>query len=123
MPAAVAAAAGHKLVIRPHHGPELAPHQCPLCPENLCKGLEVRRIRASGDYERILFCGDGSNDICAALHLGPSDVVLARKHYPLARFCAEAARSCDLRKVLAPVIEWETHEELLAGVARVINGA
>ncbi|MEW5298482.1 MAG: hypothetical protein WDW36_001600 [Sanguina aurantia] len=116
-------AAGHKLVIRPRHGAHAhAPHQCPLCPENLCKGLEVRTIRSSGDYERIIFCGDGSDDICAALALGPADVVLARRHYPLARFCAEAARSCDLRKVLAPVLEWETHEELLAGVARVING-
>ncbi len=74
----------HRLVIAPLHPSHLPPHGCPLCPANLCKGAELRRLREESvavglPYKRIVYCGDGANDLCPALALGEQDVLLARR--------------------------------------------
>jgi 2,3-diketo-5-methylthio-1-phosphopentane phosphatase len=109
---------GHKLVIKPCQGAHgLAGHTCSMCPENLCKGVEVRNIRSSGVYQRVVYAGDGMNDICPALCLGPKDVVLARAGHPLAEYLqrAEAGQEGTLRLQASYKI-WNTHEELRAHV-------
>ena len=119
-------AAEYKLVIQPYQacgagGGAGAPHGCQLCPENLCKGHEVRRLRRQGRYRRILYCGDGANDVCASLALGPRDVILARSGHFLADYLqkaaaavgkADAASSAPTRQPQASVMYWSTHEEL-----------
>ena len=104
---------GHRLVIRPH----TASHSCPLCPSNLCKGALVRSMRRAGTYRSIVFAGDGYNDVCAALALGPGDVVLAREGHGLADFLAKPSG----RRVRATVHTWGTHAELAAHVQRLVG--
>lgn len=43
------------------------------------QGQELEALRAVSPYKRIIFCGDGANDLCPSLALLPSDYVLARK--------------------------------------------
>ena len=43
------------------------------------QGQELEALRAAFPYKRIIFCGDGANDLCPSLALLPSDYVLARK--------------------------------------------
>ena len=46
----------------------------------LLQGQEMESLwKTSGRRQRTIYCGDGANDLCPALRLGPQDVVLARK--------------------------------------------
>lgn len=99
----------HKLVVKPrfdynnsgHHG-------CPLCPHNLCKGMELERMKATKGscVERIIYVGDGGNDYCPILHLGTDDFALVRQGFPLERLIKEA------NEVRATVMYWANHQEL-----------
>jgi hypothetical protein len=120
------AGASYKLVVQPRHPATAAPHGCPLCPANLCKGAELNRLRhggrgaaheqhlctASRSYGRIVYCGDGANDICPALTLGSNDVVLARAGHALAKYATAAAEDLSLQQFAARVYIWESHEQL-----------
>jgi len=118
--------AGHKLVIQPHTA---CAHGCKLCPENLCKGREVRALKQQGGYRRLVYCGDGGNDICPVQALGPEDVVLARKGYALARYleslpCSGSSTAVPQQQavaVAARVRFWSTHEELCAQVQELLT--
>jgi hypothetical protein len=80
---AAAAAPSYRLVIQPRHPESSAPHNCPMCPSNLCKGAELRRMRygassanhgaqqlCSGSYGRIVYAGDGECCLLAGLRAG-----------------------------------------------------
>ncbi|KXZ54403.1 hypothetical protein GPECTOR_5g59 [Gonium pectorale] len=97
------------------------PHCCPRCPGNLCKGLEVQRLLHGNAYQHLVYAGDGANDVCAALALRHSDVVLARAGHSLATYIAEAQRNPALPQVAAQVAFWSTHEELLACVRHLTD--
>jgi len=107
-------ASSQKLVIVPRRSD---PAACPRCPANLCKGEEVAAIRDSGAYARIVFAGDGANDICAACALGGGDVVLARDGHALAGYAAAAAAGAAAA-LAAEVHTWRDHEELAALVEK-----
>jgi 2-hydroxy-3-keto-5-methylthiopentenyl-1-phosphate phosphatase len=80
------------------------------------QGLELRGLRERLQHERVAYAGDGANDLCPALSLGPDDVVFARKGHSLERLLAERGAFDDStahRTVAAKVQVWETHEELL----------
>ncbi|GFR46786.1 hypothetical protein Agub_g8417 [Astrephomene gubernaculifera] len=96
-------------------------HGCPRCPDNMCKGLEVQRLKHANTFAHIVYCGDGANDVCAALSLGPQDVLLARSGHALARYVQEAQGSSVLPQVVAQVAFWSSHEELLACVRQVVD--
>ncbi|GIL69636.1 hypothetical protein Vretimale_10282 [Volvox reticuliferus] len=97
------------------------PHGCPRCPDNLCKGLEVQRLLHGNMYSALVYCGDGANDVCAALALRPQDWVLARAGHPLAAYIEEARGNSTLPQVVARVAVWNTHEELLVCVRQVVD--
>jgi hypothetical protein len=103
---------GHKLVVKPYHGLERCPHKCPLCPDNLCKGTEVKALRRAGVYRSIIYAGDGFNDVCATLALGPQDHVLVRKGHALDAWLQKAAAGQPgTRRPEASVHHWSSHEE------------
>jgi pyridoxal phosphate phosphatase PHOSPHO2 len=53
-------------------------NKCQICDPNLCKGSVIDQYRDRNLYDRIIFVGDGDNDVCAALHLNETDYVFAR---------------------------------------------
>lgn len=106
----------HRLVVLPRRA---TPHSCKLCPANLCKGEELAAIQGSGRYRRIVYAGDGANDICPALALREGDVLLARAGHALARYAEAAAGSAGgVQPVRAQVHFWSNHDQLAALVER-----
>ncbi len=108
---------GHRLVVRPWQGEGGArpAHQCSLCPPHMCKGREVRAVRQAGTYRRVALAGSGAEDVCAALCLGPGDLVLARAGGALARYLARAKEGkAGALPVQAAWRTWRSHEELQA---------
>ena len=114
----------HRLVIEPRHDYEACgAHGCALCPRNLCKGRELAALRAAAPGRRVVYCGDGANDLCPALALGPHDVVLARAGHPLERLLSQRAAAAAAGEPgadapAAAVHSWRTHDELLRLVQR-----
>lgn len=106
------------LSISPRVDYHKAKHGCGLCPENLCKGRELSAIQQQQLYDRIVYAGDGANDICPALQLRKGDVLLARAGHALAEYVAAAREDSSLRQVEAAVHFWEDHAQLAALVQR-----
>lgn len=121
--ASLASTSHHKLVIQARHGAQCSAHGCTFCPENLCKGAEVRAIQQAGTYRTIIYAGDGANDICPALALGPGDWVLARQGHALARYIQEVGPSGkDGRPpVTANVRFWSCHDDLNRHVQQLVS--
>jgi len=98
---------GPNLVVAPRSAND---HGCANgCPSNMCKGRELaalisRRMRVT---KRVVYVGDGANDHCAVLSLGPNDVALVRRGYPLEQRIAADAGSVKCRVLL-----WESHADL-----------
>ena len=51
---------------------------CNLCEPNMCKGAVIDRYRRKDPQEKIIFVGDGDNDVCAALRLSETDCAFAK---------------------------------------------
>lgn len=99
-----------RLRIFPYHGLALPPHNCNLCPPNLCKGLVIERIQSSTSDDgkkTFIYLGDGRGDFCPSLKLGEGDHVMPRKDFPL---CECISRAPTL--IRAEVHEWSNGEEL-----------
>ena len=106
------------------HTPEDAPHGCPHCPPNLCKGEVVRgwlEAAASEPPHRIVYVGDGGGDFCAACALRPGDTVLARRDRTAARRYGlwEKIAGAKAGMVRATVLPWHDGGDVLAAVAEL----
>ncbi|CAF2795196.1 unnamed protein product [Rotaria sp. Silwood2] len=51
---------------------------CEICEPNLCKGSIIDKYREKDKFDKIIFIGDGNNDVCAALRLNKNDIVFAK---------------------------------------------
>lgn len=122
--------ASHRLHISPLTPPD-SPHNCPLCPSNLCKGQQLRRVREEGKYGRVVFAGDGANDLCPALTLAKGDLLCARQGTALQKLIQQRADSAsaaaaangggennDVQQVVAEVQVWNDHRELFNIIQR-----
>ncbi|KAI3623693.1 hypothetical protein CBS14141_003392 [Malassezia furfur] len=90
------------LRLRRRISPDGPQHTCTVgCSANMCKGDELDAFRArhaDEHYERIVYVGDGGNDYCPILRLGPNDVALVRRHRGLAqRILNEGNVRCTVR--------------------------
>ncbi|XP_035213334.1 pyridoxal phosphate phosphatase PHOSPHO2-like isoform X2 [Stegodyphus dumicola] len=88
-------------------------NSCSRCPPNLCKGLVLQnyvsqKMSEGIQFCRILYIGDGHNDVCPALKLRPSDYVFARVGYRLLR----SLEKMPAKDVNAAVVPWETGHDI-----------
>ncbi|KAJ8344785.1 hypothetical protein SKAU_G00289780 [Synaphobranchus kaupii] len=108
-----------QLRLGPYHS-----HACPRCPENMCKQVIVReylarRVAERGrPFQRVFYVGDGANDFCPALALGPRDTAFPRREYPMHTLIAElqGLRPADFP---AAVVPWESGEDVVARLKRL----
>ncbi|XP_074512325.1 putative phosphatase phospho1 isoform X1 [Sebastes fasciatus] len=108
-----------RLVLRPFHS-----HDCPRCPDNMCKQVVVRdyvarRTQERGRvYQRLFYVGDGANDFCPATFLGPRDVVFPRRDFPMHRLITETheAMPGEFKAVTVP---WGSAEEVVARLRKL----
>jgi hypothetical protein len=85
------------------------------------QGQELENLRRQHPYQRVVYCGDGANDLCPALSLTPSDIVLARRGHALERLISERADRHDDGRVVARVLLWDDHSHLFSLVQRVLE--
>ena len=82
-------------------------HTCGRCPENLCKGFYLDGFLSSNAYKKVVYVGDGGNDVCPSLRLSSRDTVLARDGYALPR---RLARASGLK---ASMVKWKDGTDIL----------
>lgn len=110
-----------RLVLCPFHS-----HSCPKCPENMCKQVILRdymskRVEERGEpFQKVFYIGDGKNDICPTLALGPNDTVFPRRGFPMHKIIE------DLHKtqpgVYKPsVMPWERGEDVVDFLKKVLQ--
>jgi hypothetical protein len=86
-------------------------HNCPLCPASLCKGMYVNALHPH--HSRIVFCGDGANDVCAVLCLRAHDVAFVRDGFRCHTILRERAqRGAALEQPVCTIKPWQSQVEL-----------
>ncbi|XP_054808137.1 thiamine phosphate phosphatase-like protein [Prosopis cineraria] len=107
-----------RLHIIPFHNSSMAPHNCHLCPSNMCKGLVIDKIRGSlpEKKRRLIYVGDGTGDYCPTLRLEGGDFVMPRRKYPLWNRIFS-----NREQVNAQVHEWSSGEELEGVLSSLIK--
>eukprot|EP00892_Ulva_mutabilis_P009922 jgi/Ulvmu1/7301/UM035_0090.1 len=99
-----------KLTILPCQPADKA-HACAFCPAALCKGLYVRALLQY--HPRVVFCGDGANDLCAVLCLREGDTALVRCGYKCCQLLEErAALGTAAVQPVCTVEYWNTQDDL-----------
>ncbi|RPD59908.1 hypothetical protein L226DRAFT_487823 [Lentinus tigrinus ALCF2SS1-7] len=71
------------LKVRRRIDPSGPQHNCKVgCSPNMCKGEELDAFlkRHGSEFDRIVYVGDGSNDLCPVLRLRKQDVVFCRRY-------------------------------------------
>ncbi|XP_077412953.1 putative phosphatase phospho1 isoform X3 [Vanacampus margaritifer] len=109
-----------RLVLKPFHA-----HDCPRCPENMCKQAVVReyvtrRTQERGrPYQRVFYVGDGANDFCPAIAMGPRDVAFPRRDFPMHRLITETheAMPGEFKAVTVP---WASAEEVVQRLRKLV---
>ncbi|XP_036408013.1 probable phosphatase phospho1 isoform X2 [Megalops cyprinoides] len=110
---------------RLHLGPYHT-HSCPRCPENMCKQVIVREYLArrtqerGRPFQRVFYVGDGANDFCPSLILGPRDTAFPRRDYPMHKLILEKqeAQPADFK---ATVVPWASGEDVVARLKRLVE--
>ena len=72
----------------------------------ICKVAVLKHYLQSHQYEKIVFFGDGSNDLCLSLYLSSDDIVFPREGYKLASLL-------DQHCVQANVIPWKNGFDII----------
>ena len=87
------------------------PHNCSLCIESQCKGLELEKFLKDKKYKNIFFVCDGGNDYCPAKKImKKGDIVFPRYGH---RFL-ERIKDENLKKDLkCEIIPWKTGEDII----------
>lgn len=114
-----------RLVLLPFHS-----HACSRCPSNMCKQAILReylaRRRKDGadaddqeggaPFERVFYIGDGSNDVCPSLALGPRDIAFPRRDFPMHRLLQVQADQFN-----ASIVPWVSCEDIVDCLKKVME--
>lgn len=90
---------------------------CKLSTINLCKGQILDSyIKARKDqgmhFDRVVYVGDGKNDLCPILRLSERDLAFPRKDYMLIKILS-GSENYEIPKVKASVFPWSNGTEIL----------
>ena len=114
----------HRLIIQPwmrvprqHECTRIHPIHPHLstCTDYLCKGYELAKLRHG--YDRVVYVGDGLNDLCPVLGLCPQDYVLVRHgrnlHYLLEYLANNPNQEKPTETLEAKMIIWNDAGDVL----------
>ncbi|KAM4623456.1 putative phosphatase phospho1 [Polymixia lowei] len=103
-----------RLVLLPFHS-----HSCSRCPDNMCKQVILREYlahrqedRGGTPFQRVFYVGDGANDICPSLALGPRDTVFPRRNFPMHQLLMEMHQR-QPANFKAKIVPWESGEDVV----------
>ncbi|XP_049614392.1 probable phosphatase phospho1 [Syngnathus scovelli] len=106
-----------RLVLLPFHT-----HSCPRCPDNMCKQVILREYLALRQKERgtpfqqVFYVGDGANDVCPSLALGPRDAVFPRRDFPL-----HSLLKSEGTKFKANLIPWSSGQDVMDCLKKIVE--
>ncbi|XP_056153714.1 probable phosphatase phospho1 [Lampris incognitus] len=114
--------AAGRLVLLPFHS-----HSCPRCPENMCKQVIVREYlarqqeeRGGVPFQRVLYIGDGANDVCPSLALGPRDTAFPRRNFPMHQLL-EKMQQCQPAAFKANLVPWISGEDVVGHLKKLVE--
>lgn len=114
--------ASGQLVLLPHHS-----HSCSSCPENMCKQVILQEYltsrqkeRGGSPFQRVFYIGDGANDVCPSLALGPRDTAFPRRDFPMHRLLSGMQES-QAAKFKANLVPWSSGEDIVNGLKKVME--
>lgn len=107
-----------RLVLLPFHS-----HTCSGCPDNMCKQVILQeylagRRKEEGDapFQRVFYIGDGANDVCPSMALGPRDIAFPRRDFPMHRLLQAQAD-----KFRANMVPWVSGEDIVDCLKKVME--
>lgn len=107
-----------RLVLLPFHS-----HLCSRCPDNMCKQailreyLSVRQKERGGvPFQRVFYVGDGANDVCPSLALGPRDTAFPRRGFPM-----HVLLQSEAGRFKANVVPWVRGEDIMDCLKKVVE--
>jgi len=98
-------------------------HTCRMSTVNLCKGQILmdyiqEKCEQGKKYEKIVYIGDGRNDLCPILRLSETDLACPRKGYPLIERLNESSSSMSTK---AKIVPWEDGMDLRCSLEQLIE--
>ena len=79
---------------------------CSRCPVNMCKSRILRNV-LSDDCLKVLYIGDGSNDLSPVIHLKDKDIACPREGY---RLCKLLENSEDVK---CQILQWKNAQTIV----------
>uniref|UniRef100_A0A3B4Y038 Phosphoethanolamine/phosphocholine phosphatase 1 n=2 Tax=Seriola lalandi dorsalis TaxID=1841481 RepID=A0A3B4Y038_SERLL len=111
-----------RLVLLPFHS-----HSCSRCPDNMCKQVILREYlaarqkeRGGATFQRVFYIGDGANDICPSLALGPRDTAFPRRDFPMHRLLQGMQQSQEAM-FKANVVPWASGEDIVHNLKKIME--
>ncbi|XP_038592311.1 probable phosphatase phospho1 [Micropterus salmoides] len=111
-----------RLVLLPFHS-----HSCSHCPDNMCKQVILREYlagrrkeRGGAPFQKVFYIGDGANDICPSLALGPRDTAFPRRDFPMQRLLLEMQES-QAAKFKANIVPWVSGEDIVDCLKKIME--
>ncbi|XP_028332078.1 probable phosphatase phospho1 [Gouania willdenowi] len=111
-----------RLVLRPFHS-----HSCARCPSNMCKQVILREYlslrqkeRGGTPFERVFYVGDGANDMCPCLALGPHDTAFSRRNFPMHELLEEMQKS-QTEMFKANMVPWVSGEDIVNCLKKIME--
>ncbi|KAK6470335.1 putative phosphatase phospho1 isoform X1 [Huso huso] len=102
-------------------------HSCPRCPANMCKRKLLgeylaQRVEERGGrpFDRLFYAGDGANDFCPSVLLGPADTAFPRHDYPMHRLVRETQQSSPAT-YRANVVPWHSGDDILHYLKKLLG--
>ncbi|XP_039104755.1 pyridoxal phosphate phosphatase PHOSPHO2 [Hyaena hyaena] len=99
-------------------------HSCNRCPKNLCKNAVLveyidKQSQQGVNYIRIVYIGDGGNDVCPVTFLKKSDVAMPRKGYTLQKTLSKMSQ--NLEPMESSVVVWSSGVEIISHLQFLIK--
>ncbi|KAM4626705.1 pyridoxal phosphate phosphatase PHOSPHO2 isoform 1-T4 [Discoglossus pictus] len=96
-------------------------HHCTECPKNLCKkkvleDFVAKQTQNGARYAKIVYIGDGSNDLCPITFLKKGDIAMPREGYTLQK---RIAKEIDL--IDSSISVWSTGAEILSQLKSLVE--
>ncbi|XP_029942727.1 probable phosphatase phospho1 isoform X2 [Salarias fasciatus] len=106
-----------RLVLLPFHS-----HSCPRCPDNMCKQAVLREYlssrqaeRGGAPFQRVFYVGDGANDVCPSLALGPRDTAFPRRGFPMHRLLPQ------MQQFKGNIAPWVSGEDIVDCLKKIME--
>lgn len=90
-----------------------------MCKRELLQRHAARSGGLHAHGQRVVYVGDGSNDLCPAQAMGPGDLLCVRSGYALDKLLLDPAVAASVR---ARVMRWSSGVDILEALVAAAEG-